>query len=74
MAGKGSTPRPIPDREQYSRNWDAIEWGTIDDRFREAVDSPEVGDYNLYDPNTHDANGRPCRVRLDAKEREYGIK
>lgn len=24
MSGKGSAPRPIPDRESYERNWDAI--------------------------------------------------
>jgi len=24
MSGKGSTPRPIPNREQYESNWDAI--------------------------------------------------
>ena len=24
MSGKGSAPRPIPDRDGYERNWDAI--------------------------------------------------
>lgn len=24
MSGKGSAPRPIPDRDSYERNWDAI--------------------------------------------------
>jgi len=24
MAGKGSAPRPIPNQESYSNNWDAI--------------------------------------------------
>lgn len=24
MNGKGSSPRPIPDRETFERNWDAI--------------------------------------------------
>ena len=24
MSGKGSTPRPIPDRERFESNWDAI--------------------------------------------------
>lgn len=24
MSGKGSTPRPIPDRETYESNWDLI--------------------------------------------------
>lgn len=24
MAGKGSTPRPIPDRETYESNWERI--------------------------------------------------
>lgn len=24
MAGKGSAPRPIPDKEKFEKNWDAI--------------------------------------------------
>lgn len=24
MSGKGSTPRPIPNRKQYEENWDKI--------------------------------------------------
>lgn len=24
--GKGSAPRPIPDREQYENNWAGIDW------------------------------------------------
>jgi len=24
MSGKGSTPRPIPNRDQFTANWDAI--------------------------------------------------
>lgn len=30
MSGKGSTPRPIPDRERYEANWAAIDWGARD--------------------------------------------
>lgn len=26
MSGKGSTPRPIPDREGYEQRFDAIDW------------------------------------------------
>jgi hypothetical protein len=37
--GKGSTPRPIPDREQYARNWDAIRWGTLDEAYCGESDS-----------------------------------
>lgn len=28
--GKGSAPRPIPDRDRYEANWDAINWGSRD--------------------------------------------
>ena len=24
MAGKGSSPRPIPDKEQFASNWDMV--------------------------------------------------
>jgi hypothetical protein len=26
MSGKGSAPRPIPDRPAYEANWDAMDW------------------------------------------------
>lgn len=35
MAGKGSTPRPIPDREQFYSNWDDIQWGTLERKISE---------------------------------------
>lgn len=41
MSGKGSAPRPIPDRDGFDRNFEAIDWSA---REREAHDEPVQDD------------------------------
>ena len=50
MAGKGSSPRPIPNRQQFDTNWDSIfkkEKKDVEDMGegagREGVDMNDIG-------------------------------
>lgn len=58
MSGKGSKPRPMPNRDQYENNWDAI-FGNKKNEVKCGI----CGNYRETDYPGRDCNEPNCKFR-----------